>query len=155
MKKRAIADIGLSRQCGTTVALSRLPHGDGAASDGSGRCRRTIHGQDRIPRCAKDDAMAEPLMSEWRRDPQAPRDLVELRDHIDQLPLHLRDKLVTLCDRVGHYARLQTRLIRIAQDAVDQLQLDVKYLSFDLEATRRERDELFQQLQEIGGGDEE
>lgn len=99
--------------------------------------------------------MAQPLMSEWRRDPQAPRDLVELRDHIDQLPLHLRDKLITLCDRVGHYARLQTRLIRIAQDAVDQLQLDVKYLSFDLEATRRERDELFQQLQEIGGFDEE
>jgi hypothetical protein len=99
--------------------------------------------------------MAEPLMSEWRHDQQAPRDLVELRNHLDQLPLHLRDKLISLCDRVGHYARLQTRLIRIAQDAVDQLQLDVKYLSFDLEATRRERDELFQQLQEIGGFDEE
>ena len=98
--------------------------------------------------------MAEPLLSEWRHDQQAPRDLIELRNHLDQLPLHLRDKLVTLCDRVGHYARLQTRLVRIAQDAVDQLQLDVKYLTFDVEATRRERDQLYQQLQETGGDEE-
>jgi hypothetical protein len=43
---------------------------------------------------------------------------------------------------VGHVSRLQTRLVHIAQDAVDQLQLDVKYLLYDLETTRRERDEL-------------
>ena len=44
------------------------------------------------------------------------------------------------------------RLLRIAQEAVDQLQLDVKYLQFDLEATRRERDEL---MREMRGFDEE
>ena len=36
----------------------------------------------------------------------------------------------------------RTRIINIVQEAVQQLQLDVKYLVFDLEATRRERDEL-------------
>ncbi len=99
--------------------------------------------------------MAEPLPTEWRQDQHLPQDLIELRDNLDKLPFHLRKQLVLLCDRVGHYARLQSRLVRIAQDAVDQLQLDVKYLSFDCDATRRERDELFQQLQEIAGNDEE
>ena len=45
--------------------------------------------------------------------------------------------------------RLQGRLVKVAQDAVDQLQLDVKYLLFDVEATRRERDELRELLEEI------
>lgn len=95
--------------------------------------------------------MAKPLPLEWRKDQQLPRDLVELRNHLDQLPLTMRDPLIPLCDRVGHFARLQNRLVRIAQDAVDQLQLEVKYLLFDLEATRRERDELREQMAADGG----
>ena len=91
--------------------------------------------------------MAKPLPTEWRHD-QVPQELVDLRDHLDKLPLHMRDKLVPLCDRLGHFTRLQGRLVRIAQDAVDQLQLDIKYLVFDLEATRRERDLLIHQIQE-------
>ena len=89
--------------------------------------------------------MAKPL-SEWRQD-QMPQELSELKKHIDMLPLHLRERLSPLCERVGHYTRLQTRLVKIAQEAVDQLQLDVKYLLFDLEATRRERDELLRDLE--------
>jgi hypothetical protein len=78
---------------------------------------------------------------EWRKD-QYPQELVDLCTHLDQLPAPWRDKLLPLCERLGHFSRLQTRLVRIAQDAVDQLQLDVKYLLYDLETTRRERDEL-------------
>jgi len=85
--------------------------------------------------------MAEPLKLEWRKD-QIPAELVELRHHLDRLPLPLREKLVPLCERASHFTRLQSKLVRIAQDAVDQLHLDTKYLLFDLEATRRERDEL-------------
>lgn len=33
------------------------------------------------------------------------------------------------------------RIIALIQEAVAQLRLDIKYLVFDLEATRRERDE--------------
>ena len=33
-------------------------------------------------------------------------------------------------------------LLQLVQDALGQLHLDVKYLAFDLEATRQERDEL-------------
>jgi len=95
--------------------------------------------------------MAKPHTVEWRKD-QIPSELIELKAHVEQLPLHLRQKLLPLCERLHHYTRLHSRLLRIAQEAVDQLQLDVKYLHFDLEATRRERDEL---MREIRGTEEE
>jgi cell division protein FtsB len=94
--------------------------------------------------------MAQPKTTEWRKD-QIPSELIELKNQVEQLPLHVRQKLLPLCERLHHYSRLHSRLLRIAQEAVDQLQLDVKYLNFDLEATRRERDEL---MREIRGFDE-
>lgn len=98
--------------------------------------------------------MANPLPTQWRKD-EVPQELSELRTHLDRLPHHLREKVLPLCDKLGHFARLQGRLVRIAQDAVDQLQLDIKYLLFDLEATRRERDEAQAQLKEQDGPEEE
>jgi hypothetical protein len=89
--------------------------------------------------------MARPISPEWRKE-QVPQELDELRQYLNQLPLPWRERLMPLCERVGHYTRLQSRLIRMAQDTVDQLQLDVKYLLFDVEATRRERDELLREL---------
>lgn len=91
--------------------------------------------------------MAKPLSLEWRKD-QVPQELVDLKGNVEQLPLPLRDKMLPLIERLGHYTRLQGRLVRIAQDAVDQLQLDIKYLLFDLDATRRERDELLGRIEE-------
>jgi hypothetical protein len=95
--------------------------------------------------------MAKVQAPEWRRD-QIPSELIELKREIEQLPLPNRQHLLPLCDRLYHYTRLHSRLLRIAQEAVDQLQLDVKYLHFDVDATRRERDEL---LRDIRGSDEE
>lgn len=92
--------------------------------------------------------MPRPLPTDWRKD-QVPQDLIDLQSHLEKLPLHLRTTLLPLCDRVGHFTRLQARLIKVAQDAVDQLQLDVKYLLFDVEATRRERDDLRELIEEI------
>ena len=92
--------------------------------------------------------MAEALRTEWRKD-QVPQELIDPRNHMDKLPASVRERMVPLCERVGHFTRLQGRLVKIAQDAVDQLQLDVKYLMFDLEATRRERDEFRSQLEEL------
>lgn len=92
--------------------------------------------------------MAQPLSVEWRKD-QFPQELVDLRYHLGMLPLPLREKLLPLCERVGHFSRLQSKLVQIAQDAVDQIQLDMKYLKYDLEATRRERDELKEILEAL------
>jgi hypothetical protein len=91
--------------------------------------------------------MAKPLPAEWRTD-QIPQELADLKAQLCSLPHPMREKLLPLCDRLSQYTRLQHRLVRIAQDAVDQLQLDVKYLLFDLEVTRRERDDL---MREMGG----
>src|SRR5437762_12589913 len=89
--------------------------------------------------------MAQPKSQEWRKD-QIPSELIELKKYLEELPLHLRQKLLPLCERLQHYNRLHSRLLRIAQEAVDQLQLDAKYMQFDLEATRRERDELMREI---------
>lgn len=95
--------------------------------------------------------MSKPHSQEWRKD-QIPTELIDLRKEVEQLPLHLRQKMLPMCERLYHYSRLHSRLLRIAQEAVDQLQLDVKYMQFDLEATRRERDEL---QREIRGTEED
>jgi hypothetical protein len=92
--------------------------------------------------------MAESLGLQWRKD-QVPQELIDLHTHMEHLPAYLREKLMPLCERVGHFTRLQGRLVKMAQEAVDQLQLDVKYLMFDLEATRRERDTFRHQLEEF------
>src|SRR3954471_12559760 len=94
--------------------------------------------------------MGKPHSLHGRQD-QIPSELVDLRTQIEQLPFHVRQRLLPLCERLRHYTQLHSRLLRIAQEAVDQLQLDVKYLQFDLEATRRERDEF---LRELRGNDE-
>jgi len=53
-----------------------------------------------------------------------------------------RAYLEPLLDEVveGHVRR--KRILVLVQDALGQLRLDMKYLMFDLEATRRERDDL-------------
>jgi hypothetical protein len=91
--------------------------------------------------------MAKPLAVNWKKE-QLPAELVELSNRLELLPRSLRESLIPLCDRICHFTRLQSRLVTIAQDAVDQLQLDIKYLLFDLDVTRGERDALRQELEE-------
>jgi hypothetical protein len=81
---------------------------------------------------------------------ELPAELTELCNEVDRLPWALREKVAPLCDRVCQFVLLQGRLIRIAQDAIDQLHLDNRYLLFDVEATRRERDSLRAELEEPG-----
>src|SRR5258708_18112769 len=95
--------------------------------------------------------MTQPKTTEWRKD-QIPTELIEIKNQVEQLPLHVRQKMLPLCERLHHYSRLHSRLLRIAQEAVDQLQLDIKYLNFDLEATRRERDEFQRELRGFDEG---
>ena len=40
------------------------------------------------------------------------------------------------------------RILSLVQDALGQLRLDMKYLAFDLEATRRERDDFRRKWEE-------
>lgn len=54
--------------------------------------------------------------------------------------------------RVVEMVNRRRRILHLVQEALSQLRLDVKYLMFDLEVTRRERDELQSRLEEIERG---
>jgi hypothetical protein len=90
------------------------------------------------------------MTMDWKSE--QPQEFLELLERVDSLPAALRGELRPLCDRLGHIIRLQKRLVRISRDAADKLQLDVKYLLFDLDATRRERNLLREELREQSEG---
>ena len=72
---------------------------------------------------------------------EAPRELLDLADAIAQIPTEYRLHVETLVNQVLENAKRRRRILSLVQDALGQLRLDMKYLTFDLEATRRERDE--------------
>ena len=81
------------------------------------------------------------------RNPKAseqrlPMDLQDLMNEVQNLPAEYREALERPLNRVAEYTRRQRRILNLIQDALSQLRMDMKYLMFDLEATRRERDTL-------------
>jgi hypothetical protein len=81
---------------------------------------------------------------------ELPADLVQLQSTIDALPAEYRSQLSPLVTRVIESTRRRRRIMNLVQEALSQLRLDMKYLLFDLEATRRERDELRRQAEGDG-----
>ena len=71
---------------------------------------------------------------------QLPLDLNELISVVKELPAEYRERLQQPLDRVVEYTRRRRRILNLIQEALSQLRMDMKYLMFDLEATRRERD---------------
>lgn len=69
-----------------------------------------------------------------------PMDLNDLIAAVRELPEEHREKLENPLNRVVEYTRRRRRILNLIQEALSQLRLDMKYLMFDLEATRRERD---------------
>lgn len=72
---------------------------------------------------------------------QLPMDLNDLIQAVSELPAQYRDQLDKPLGRVVEYTRRRRRILNLIQEALSQLRMDMKYLMFDLEATRRERDE--------------
>jgi outer membrane murein-binding lipoprotein Lpp len=72
---------------------------------------------------------------------QLPGDVQQLAAAIDALPDEYRATLTPVVARVLQSTRRRRRILNLVQEAISQLRLDMKYLVFDLEATRRERDE--------------
>ncbi len=77
-----------------------------------------------------------------------PADVLELAGAIGQLPPEQRRRIDLLFGRVLESTRRRRRILGLVQDALSQLRLDMKYLMFDLEATRRERDEFRRKLED-------
>lgn len=76
-----------------------------------------------------------------------PRELIDLAQKIADLPEPLQKDLESSYSRVVESVRRRRRILALVQEALSQLRLDIKYLMFDLEVTRKERDELKTQLE--------
>jgi uncharacterized coiled-coil DUF342 family protein len=80
---------------------------------------------------------------------ELPADLLRLAAAIRERPDEYSRELVPALERVVESTKRRRRILTLVQDALSQLRLDMKYLMFDLEATRRERDEYHAKLQEF------
>lgn len=70
-----------------------------------------------------------------------PRDLSDLQTLVAGLPPEHNLIIEPALKRVLESTKRRQRILGLVQEALSQLRLDMKYLLFDLEATRRERDE--------------
>ena len=77
-----------------------------------------------------------------------PRDMADLAAAVHRLPGEHREVIEPVLARVLDSTRRRRRILSLVQDALSQLRLDMKYLAFDLEATRRERDGYRRKLEE-------
>jgi len=79
---------------------------------------------------------------------ELPADLLRLVGAIKALPDQYSRELIPVLERVVESTKRRRRILTLVQDALSQLRLDMKYLMFDVEATRRERDEYHARLEE-------
>jgi len=79
---------------------------------------------------------------------ELPRELIELGKRIATLPEEHYRELEQSYSQVVDCVRRRRRILNLVQEALSQLRLDVKYLMFDLDVTRTERNELRAQLDE-------
>ena len=94
--------------------------------------------------------MASAAQNVRNTNAETPVELLELIQVIDTLPAELRESLQPALGRVVECSTRRRRILNLVQEALSQLRLDMKYLVFDLEATRRERDELKARLDDTG-----
>ena len=86
--------------------------------------------------------MTMPRYRDKKQQQDISPDLLELAAAVTELPPEHRTRIEPLVSRVFESTRRRRRILNLVQEALSQLRLDMKYLVFDLEATRRERDEL-------------
>ena len=75
-------------------------------------------------------------------------ELTELGRIIQTLPAAQYPELELAFRRVVNTAICRRQTLDGVQEALSQLRVDIKYLMFDLEVTRRERDQLRQQMED-------
>ena len=70
-----------------------------------------------------------------------PSEINELISLVADLSVDEKARIELCLQRVVDFTQRRRRILNLVQEALGQLRLDMKYLMFDLEATRRERDE--------------
>jgi len=79
---------------------------------------------------------------------EIPKDILTLLTVIKSLPLEYRQRFELIAKTIKENTLRRKRMLSLFQDAHSQFRLDMKYLIFDLEATRRERDDYRRKLEE-------
>jgi hypothetical protein len=79
---------------------------------------------------------------------EIPQELSELATAIAELPADHAPAVRAAFAKVVDGTKRRRRILTLVQEALGQLRLDMKYLVFDLEATRRERDAFKRQIEE-------
>jgi len=80
--------------------------------------------------------------------------LAELMEEISTLPKAERDKLTALAAKTQERHQKLRKTVSDLQDSLDYLRVSIKYLVFDLEATRRENRYLRELLEQERSDDE-
>jgi hypothetical protein len=74
-------------------------------------------------------------------------EFVDLLHLIDKLPVEYRSDFYHVLNRLTDGFAQRQQILSDVRESLGQINLDLKYLIFDLEATRRERDEYRRQLE--------
>ena len=82
--------------------------------------------------CPPVDLAGDPSPPEW----------IALLDRVRALPPDVRSELEPAVDEALEHARFRDRVLSVARDALERLHLDLELARFDLDATRREREQL-------------
>jgi hypothetical protein len=77
-----------------------------------------------------------------------PAEMLELEKAIQSVQGPEKAQLHLAWQKVSDSFQRRRRILNLVQEALSQLRLDVKYLMFDLETTRKERDQLQAQLED-------
>lgn len=80
--------------------------------------------------------------------------LAELMGEISTLPVSERKKLEAMARETQDRHKRLRKTVSDLQESIDYLRLSIKYLVFDLEATRRENGYLRKMLEQDGNVDE-
>ena len=83
------------------------------------------------------------------------RKLAELVAEIGTLPEPDRERLASLAEQTRKRHEQLKQTVNSLQESIDFLRLSIKYLLFDLEATRRENAQMRKMLDEDNSGGEE
>lgn len=86
---------------------------------------------------------------------ELPQEITDLAAALRVLSPEARLSIEPIFQQVVESTRRRRRILNLVQEALSQLRLDMKYLMFDLEATRRERDESRRKLEEGNAGEGE
>ena len=95
------------------------------------------------------DSMSQTKRFQDTHDSDLPAELVELGELLESAGVddESKETLIKSYNRVAESVLRRRRILNLVQEALSQLRLDVKYLMFDLEMTRRERDELRERIE--------